>query len=83
MNFPFILNMTSVQESSSFIWIIGKRCFPQEESKRILTYLNTILKDSLLHPEKKINELEIVPLEEKQQLLHDFNDTEADTRGIK
>ena len=33
MNFPFILNMTSIQESSSFIWTTGKRCFPKKKAK--------------------------------------------------
>ncbi|RED56619.1 non-ribosomal peptide synthetase [Cohnella lupini] len=47
--------------------------FSEEEVRKILNYLLTLLKGLLAHPNNRIDELEILPSEDKARILTRFN----------
>jgi tyrocidine synthetase-3 len=49
--------------------------FNQETIERFLVMLKTLTKNIVNNPKQKINNLEIIPKQEKQKLLHTFNNT--------
>ncbi|MBN3925209.1 non-ribosomal peptide synthetase [Nostoc sp. NMS4] len=52
--------------------------FDAESIKSMLKHLTTLLIDIVEHPDKSISELSILTSAEQQQILREWNDTEAD-----
>jgi tyrocidine synthetase-3 len=46
--------------------------------KRFIRYFRQIISGVLQDPHQKIADIEMIPVEEKQQMLYEFNDTETD-----
>jgi amino acid adenylation domain-containing protein/thioester reductase-like protein/non-ribosomal peptide synthase protein (TIGR01720 family) len=53
------------------------KLFKEETILRFINYFNNIISDVLKNPAKKLAEIEIISTEEKEQILYDFNRTEA------
>ncbi len=54
-----------------------------ETAARLLVHFKSLVLDMVKNPGKKICEIDILPEEEKRQLLFDFNDTAAEYPGDK
>jgi amino acid adenylation domain-containing protein len=50
--------------------------FKDETIQRFINYFNEIVSSVLKHPSRKLSEMEIIPKEEKNLLLYQFNHTE-------
>ncbi|UCH95483.1 MAG: amino acid adenylation domain-containing protein [Candidatus Aminicenantes bacterium] len=53
------------------------KLFKKETILRFIQYLKNIVSSVIENPQKKISRLEILPAEEKKQILENFNDTAA------
>jgi len=54
------------------------RLFKKESIERFIEIFHRIIRFMVKHPDKRINEIDILPEEEKEQILFEFNQTEAD-----
>jgi len=54
------------------------RLFKEETIERFIRYFNTLVSAVLDNPRRKIKDIEIISLEERKQVLYDFNDTAVD-----
>ncbi|UCH93179.1 MAG: amino acid adenylation domain-containing protein [Candidatus Aminicenantes bacterium] len=52
--------------------------FKPETGSRFIRYFQQVISQVLQNPHQKIADIEIIPGEEKQQILYDFNATESD-----
>ena len=52
--------------------------FTEQEIEQLHNHLMTLLQDAIINDTKKLYELELLPPEEKQKVLFDFNDTAID-----
>ncbi len=59
------------------------KLFKQETIERFIKYLKKIISEVVKNPDEKIAEIDILPEEEKKQLLDEFNDTAAEYPGHK
>ncbi|MFC0215901.1 non-ribosomal peptide synthase/polyketide synthase [Paenibacillus chartarius] len=55
-----------------------KEMFSSEDIHRICRHLLMLVEDAVVHPDKKLAELELCPPEEKRLILEQFNATDAD-----
>jgi bacitracin synthase 1 len=73
-----LLNGYENSEDISFSLEYATKLFKQETIRRFIVYFRQIISNILANPKQKIWEIEILPDEEKKQLLLDFNDTVTD-----
>ncbi len=63
-------------------WIVKLKydteVYTEYQMKQVMNHLQTLLERILENPDISVHQLEIIPHEEKQQLLTDFNSTKAD-----
>ncbi|NIM16561.1 MAG: amino acid adenylation domain-containing protein [Candidatus Aminicenantes bacterium] len=57
--------------------------FSEPDIRQLHQGIINVLTDAIANPEKQISEIEIMSAEEKEQILYEFNDTEADYPGDK
>ncbi len=76
----FDLRMEAVEadEHLSIYFEYRTRLFKREAVQRFVTYFKNLLSNVRGGPRKGLGHLEIIPEEEKKQVLVDFNDTAAD-----
>jgi tyrocidine synthetase-3 len=55
--------------------------FKQETIQRLIGYFEEIISCVLENPHQKIADIEMLPSQEKQQILYDFNDTKVEYPG--
>jgi len=81
----FDLTLTCVELARSLSFTVGysTKLFKEETIKRFIRYFNMILASVLENPAVKLLDLDIVPAEEKRQLLYEFNYTDTDYPGDK
>jgi amino acid adenylation domain-containing protein len=56
----------------------GTRLFREETIRRFIGYFKTLVEEVLAHPRRAIGALQMIPPQERQQLLDAFNDTALD-----
>ncbi|MCP4151176.1 MAG: amino acid adenylation domain-containing protein, partial [bacterium] len=76
--FDLSLEAEEKEGKLEFILEYAEKLFKKETAKRFTTYYKELAKSILQHPGEKIANLEMIPAEERNQLLIQFNDTEAD-----
>jgi amino acid adenylation domain-containing protein len=76
--FDLSLQATEAQNSTLTITVeYCTRLFRQETIARLMKYFQGIISSVIRNPGKKIADIEIISQQEKNQLLYEFNDTEA------
>jgi amino acid adenylation domain-containing protein len=75
--FDLNLHVTEMFDQITCVLEYCTELFKKPTMQRFVSYFNKIVSDLILQPEKKLFELEIIPQEEKQQILYDFNNTPA------
>jgi surfactin family lipopeptide synthetase C len=58
--------------------IFDPSCFEDSAIARMLAHLQTLLEEMTLNPERKLSELSLLSAAERQQILVQWNDTQAD-----
>jgi amino acid adenylation domain-containing protein len=81
--FDLTLTAREAEENLVFSFEYCTQLFKEETIQRFIGYFKKIVSVVLEHPERKILEIEIISEEEKQQVLYDFNDTNARYPGDK
>ena len=76
--FDLTLQAVETKEKLLFILEYCTKLFKTETIKRFIDYFKKILKAIIENPEQKIAKIEILPTEEKNRLLFEFNQTDAD-----
>ncbi|MGD2088933.1 MAG: amino acid adenylation domain-containing protein [Candidatus Aminicenantes bacterium] len=76
--FDLTLQAVEAKEKLLFILEYCTKLFKTETIKRVIDYFKKILKAIIENPEQKIAKIEILPTEEKNRLLFEFNQTNAD-----
>jgi amino acid adenylation domain-containing protein/FkbM family methyltransferase len=73
----FDLSLYSIESNETIIFSLEYciKIFKQETINRFVTYFRTIVSNITRNPEAKIEQIEILPGKEKQQILYDFNNT--------
>ncbi|UCH94100.1 MAG: amino acid adenylation domain-containing protein [Candidatus Aminicenantes bacterium] len=76
----FDISLNTMETSQGFLFQIEycTRLFRQETIERFSHHLLTLLEAAAVHPGQALNQVEILSPREKEQLIHDFNDTYAD-----
>jgi len=54
------------------------RLFKRESIERLMRFFNQVITSAAKNPEKKLHEIDILPEQEKTQLLYAFNDTQVE-----
>ncbi|MCP5049844.1 MAG: amino acid adenylation domain-containing protein, partial [bacterium] len=75
----FDLALNGVEKNGELFFSLGysTKLFKSETIGRYIGYLREALTSILDEPGKKISQIEIIPQQEKKQILYDFNDTET------
>jgi len=81
--FDLTLTAREIEGNLVFSFEYCTRLFKEKTIQRFTGYFKKIVSFVLEHPGKKILEIEIISKEEKQQVLYDFNDTNARYPGDK
>jgi amino acid adenylation domain-containing protein len=76
--FDLSLMFWEADESLVFLFEYCTKLFKKETIKRLSQYYQEIIAHVVKNPGARISEIEIIPGEEKKQLLVDFNDTRSD-----
>jgi amino acid adenylation domain-containing protein/non-ribosomal peptide synthase protein (TIGR01720 family) len=76
--FDLTLQAVETKEKLLFILEYCTKLFKTETIRRLIDYFKKILKSIIENPEQKISKIEILPTEEKNRLLFEFNQTDAD-----
>jgi len=73
----FDLTLTVIESTSvlSFSVEYCSKLFKEETISRFITFFKNLVAAVITHPEQKISGLSILPDEERQRLLYEFNDT--------
>lgn len=76
----FDLTVFAVEKKGKCLFSLeySTRLFKEETARRFATYFENIVRSVIKRPGKKIFEIEIMPEQEKRQLLFDFNETGTD-----
>ncbi len=76
----FDLTLTVVERGRGLFFSIQycTKLFKKETVERYIVYFKKIISIALKEPGIKISEIEVISEEEKNRLLYEFNDTEAD-----
>jgi amino acid adenylation domain-containing protein len=76
----FDISLITIETSEGFLFQIEycTRLFRQETVEQLSRHFVTLLEAVVTHPELALNQVEILSFLEKEQLIHDFNDTYAD-----
>ena len=75
--FDLTLQITESNEKLNFSFEYSINLFKRETIERFIIYLKNIISGILKNRNQEIAELEILPEHEKQEILFDFNDTDA------
>ncbi|MDQ1354133.1 MAG: hypothetical protein QG657_4442, partial [Acidobacteriota bacterium] len=70
-------------ENLQFAFEYMEKLFNHETVERFSRYFMQAVWEVLESPERRICDIEIIPVEEKRRLLEDFNDTDVDYPGNK
>ncbi len=73
--FDITLIAQEAGENLSFVFEYCTRLFASETIERFIVYFKEIIVSVIKDPGAKICDMDIIPEEEKQQLLYEFNDT--------
>ncbi|HLP57400.1 MAG TPA: amino acid adenylation domain-containing protein, partial [Candidatus Deferrimicrobium sp.] len=75
----FDLTLAAVENGNKVVFSIEycTALFKEETVKRFIRYFNKLISSMLEEPGQKIFEMEILPAEERKQILYDFNDNAA------
>jgi amino acid adenylation domain-containing protein len=75
----FDLTMHGYESGSTLLFSLNysTRLFKKESIKRFENYFKTLISSIIDNPGEKIANLEVIPRQEKERLLYDFNDTDA------
>jgi tyrocidine synthetase-3 len=73
----FDLTFIGVEQGEKLVFIVEycTKLFKEETILRFIRYLKQLLFSILENPERKLLELSLLPEDEKNQVLHDFNST--------
>ncbi|MDQ1349923.1 MAG: hypothetical protein QG657_224, partial [Acidobacteriota bacterium] len=73
----FDLTLIGVEDGNRVVFTIEycAALFKEETIKRFIRYFNKLLSSVVEEPEQEICEIEIIPEEERQRILYDFNNT--------
>ncbi|UCH95067.1 MAG: amino acid adenylation domain-containing protein [Candidatus Aminicenantes bacterium] len=82
-NFDLTLWIFEIENQLVLAWEYSTKLFKKETIERFIQYFVNTVSGVLENPGQKIAEIEIIPTEEKQRLLVDFNDTAAAYPGDK
>jgi amino acid adenylation domain-containing protein len=76
----FDLTLTGVETGTGLLFTFeySTSLFKQATIGRFIRYFKIILAEVLENSEIKLGEIEIIPAEEKKELLYDFNNTDTD-----
>ncbi|MCK4762566.1 MAG: amino acid adenylation domain-containing protein, partial [Candidatus Aminicenantes bacterium] len=78
---PAAAEISSSSRPVEYLYFMVEYCsdlFMEETIERFRNYFKNIVTSVLKNPQVKLSEIEILPIEEKQQILYEFNDTESD-----
>ncbi|UCH95943.1 MAG: amino acid adenylation domain-containing protein, partial [Candidatus Aminicenantes bacterium] len=75
--FDLTLNAVETKDHLVFSFQYCTRLFKEETMRRFINYFKNILASLLENPRQKISDLEIISLEDKKQILYEFNNTAA------
>jgi amino acid adenylation domain-containing protein/non-ribosomal peptide synthase protein (TIGR01720 family) len=76
--FDLTLQAVEAKEKLLFIFEYCTKLFKTETIKKFIDYFKKILKSIIKNPELEISGIEILPAEERNRLLFEFNQTDAD-----
>jgi tyrocidine synthetase-3 len=76
--FDLTLNCVDAGENLLFIAEYCTKLFKNETIERFIAYFQTIISLIVKRPSLELRQIEIISEAEKKQVLHDFNDTEAE-----
>ncbi|NIM12655.1 MAG: amino acid adenylation domain-containing protein, partial [Candidatus Aminicenantes bacterium] len=81
----FDLTLEAVEAGSRLILIFNycTALFKPQTIERFITYFKNIIKEITGNTKIKISDIEIIPPEEKDRILYDFNNTETEYPGGK
>ncbi|MCU0286404.1 MAG: amino acid adenylation domain-containing protein, partial [Acidobacteria bacterium] len=74
------LRLTGIEEENKLLFTFEycTKLFKKETVERFIVYFKNIVKSIVADTKRKISDFEILTVEEKKQILFDFNDTEAE-----
>jgi surfactin family lipopeptide synthetase A len=75
--FDLTLEVYDVGKNLQFTFEYCKKLFKKETIHRLIRYFKAVISSVIENPEREILEIEVITGNEKQQLLHHFNDTAA------
>jgi amino acid adenylation domain-containing protein/non-ribosomal peptide synthase protein (TIGR01720 family) len=76
--FDLELSAVEAEEKLLFSFEYCTKLFKQETIVRFISFYKKIISSILNNPDQKISQIEIIPEQEKKQILFDFNDTDAE-----
>ncbi|WP_157494271.1 condensation domain-containing protein, partial [Fulvivirga imtechensis] len=76
--FDLTLRARVSKDEIILIYEYSTELFSEETIERFIVYFQQIIKEITDHSERKISEINILPLNEREKLLGKFNDTSAD-----
>ncbi|MGD2092001.1 MAG: amino acid adenylation domain-containing protein, partial [Candidatus Aminicenantes bacterium] len=81
----FDLDLTVMEASGHLVFVFNYciKLFKEVTIKRVINYFKQIIGTILNDPGKKLSEIEILTVEEKRQLLSNFNDTGYDLENFR
>jgi amino acid adenylation domain-containing protein/FkbM family methyltransferase len=81
----FKVKLSCVQQRDALLTTFHYDCslFSLADIRRLAERFHTLLADVLVNPDTRIEQLEIVGLDERQQILVEFNDTGAESKTDK
>jgi surfactin family lipopeptide synthetase A len=75
--FDLILSVVDTEQGLKGVWEYNTDLFDVARIKRMSGHFQTLLEEIVANPQQNINELPLLTSVEKQQLLVDWNDTQA------
>ncbi|MGE5342507.1 MAG: amino acid adenylation domain-containing protein [Candidatus Omnitrophota bacterium] len=76
----FDLTLSAIETECTFLFTFeyGTKLFKPETIERFILYFKNMIQAVIEHRNQRLSDFEIIPEEEKNRILYDFNNTEAD-----